>query len=134
MVKPFFNNKSKTCGWSDSKFSFMLFYISSTKNTGFNLNSWWRPLLLTSQGSSSTTTHKIYLIEKDQRLSTEDKRVSKYRNVSKNSGERFHQHSPPWYYGAGINLRARLRLNKYRLSMILGSNISLAVNINLYRN
>ena len=87
--------------------------------------------MLTSQGSSSATTHKIYLTEKDQRLSTEGKSVSKYRNISKNSGERFHQHSPPWYYGGGINLRALLRLNNYRLSMILGSNLSPAVNINL---
>ena len=123
---------------------YVLFYVSRTKNTifrGLNLISYswqsrrwrpmWRPLLLTSQGSSSATTHKYTSLRKIKGFPTEGKSVSKYRNMSKNSGERFHQHSSPLYYGGGINLSARLTLNKYRLRMILGSNLSLAVNINL---
>ena len=56
-------------------------------------NSWrprWRPCLVTSQTSSSATTHKIYSCTSsssvDQRLSTEVKIVSKYCNISKTLG------------------------------------------------
>ena len=51
-------------------------------------NSWlnprWQPLFVTSQVSSSASTHKIYLILfRDQRLSTEGKIVLKHCNISK---------------------------------------------------
>ena len=64
-----------------------------TISCGFNpiSNSWlnprwqprWRPFLATSKASSSATTRIIYLI---LRLSTQDKIVSKYWNISKTLG------------------------------------------------
>ena len=80
----------------------LIFHVKQKKTVsrGFNLisNSWWnprwqprwRPFLVTSQASSSATTRIIYLI---LRLSTQDKIVSKYCNISKNSG--FHSPPPP---------------------------------------
>ena len=62
-------------------------------------NSWrprWRPCLVTSQTSSSATTHKIYLI-----LSRRTKVFHRRQNCFeilphiKNSRERFHQPHPP---------------------------------------
>ena len=85
---------------------------------GFNLisNSWWNPrwqprwrqFLVTSQASSSATTRKMYLI---LRLSSQDKIVSKYCNISKTPG-RGSIPPPPMYYGGGMSLRVRPTINQ----------------------
>ena len=63
---------------------------------------------MTSQASSSATTRKIYLI---LRLSTQDKIVSKYCNISKTPG-RGSIPPPPMYYGGGMSLRVRPTINQ----------------------
>ena len=72
VLSTFFNNKRKTCQWNDVKGLFKCYFTREVQKIiiyrDFNLisNSWWdsrwRPLLVTSQASSSATTHKIYLI------------------------------------------------------------------------
>ena len=139
-----FNNKSKACGWSDAKWLFTCYFTCHAQKIPFFAVLIWFLILGKVEDGGQCGDHYCWRHRapaapppiniphwEDQRLSTEGKSVSKYRNMSKNSGERFHQHSTPLYYGGGINLSARLTLNKYRLSMILGSNLSLAVNINL---
>ena len=63
---------------------------------------------MTSQASSSATTRKIYLI---LRLSTQDKIVSKYCNISKTPG-RGSIPPPPMYYGGGMSSRVRPTINQ----------------------
>ena len=102
----------------------VIFHVKQkiTISCGFNLisNSWWnprwqprwRPFLVTSPTSSSATTRKIYLI---LRLSTQDKIVSRYCNISKTPGRGSIQSPPPlmyMYYGGGMSLRVRPRVNQ----------------------
>ena len=67
VLSTFFNNKRKTCQWNDAKGLFKCYFTCEAQKiivcSDFNLisNSWWnprwRPLLVTSQASSSATTH-----------------------------------------------------------------------------
>ena len=67
VLSTFFNNKRKTCQWNDVKGLFKCYFTREGQRIiiyrDFNLisNSWWdsrwRPLLVTSQASSSATTH-----------------------------------------------------------------------------
>ena len=87
---------------------------------GFNLisNSWWnprwqprwRPFLVTSQASSSATTRKIYLI---LRISTRDKIVSRYCNISKTPGRGSIQppHPPCTTVGVWVCVYVRVLIN-----------------------
>ena len=73
----------------------------------------WRSLLVTSQGSSSATTYKLYFIlREDQRLSTKGKIVSKYCNISE-TPRRDSINPLPLYHGGGMNLLVRPIFNKY---------------------
>ena len=69
----------------------------------------WRPFLVTSPASSRATTRKIYLI---LRLSSQDKIVSKYCNISKTPGRGSIHPPPPMYYGGGMSLRVRPTINQ----------------------
>ena len=72
----------------------------------------WRSLLVTSQGSSSATTYKLYFIlREDQRLSTKGKIVSKYCNISE-TPRRDSINPLPLYHGGGMNLPVRPIVNK----------------------
>ena len=72
----------------------------------------WRPLLVTSQASSSATTHKIYFIllrRSRQRLSTKSKIVSICCNILKTPGRGLiNPHL--LYHGGGMNLLVRPRV------------------------
>ena len=100
----------------------VLFFMSSMKKSPFlAVLTWclilgkipwrlrWRPLLVTSQASSSATTHKIYLI-----LLRRSKAFYCFEILQhiKNSRGGFHPSPPHLYHGGGLNLRVRPRVNK----------------------
>ena len=67
---------------------------------------------MTSQASSSATTHKIYLIVL-RRSKAFHWRQNRFKILQdfKNSGEGFHQPPPPLYHGEAMNLLVRPRVN-----------------------
>ena len=70
----------------------------------------FQPCLVTSQASSKATTHKIYLILlRRSKLSTKDKIVWKYCNLSQPQGRG--SINPTLYNGGGRTLRVRPRVN-----------------------
>ena len=101
----------------------VLFFMSSIKKSPFLAVltwclilvkiSWrltWRPLLVTSQASSSATTDKIYVI-----LLRRSKAFYCFEILQhiKNSRGGLHTPPPPYlYHGGGMNLRVRSRVNK----------------------
>ena len=124
----FFSFKTKACGWNDAKYLSMCYFACQIQ-TIINVcslylisNSWrprWRPCLVTSQTSSSATTHKIYLI-----LSRRSKAFHRRQNCfeilqHQNSRERFHQFppapSPHLHHGWGLTLRVLPRVNLFRV-------------------
>ena len=81
-----------------------------------------QPLLVTSQASSSATTHKIYLIllRRSVRLFTKGKIVSKYCNISKTAG-RGSINPPPFCTMVGvwiIILCVRMRVKLLMISCL----------------
>ena len=87
----------------------------------------WRPLLVTSQASSSVTTHKIYLIllsrSRQEPIKAFHIRQNRFEILQhiKNSVEGFYPHPPPCplYYGGGMNLRVRPRVNPVKSTCII---------------
>ena len=67
---------------------------------------------MTSQASSSATTHKIYLIllRRSKAFHWRQNRFEILQHI-KNSGEGFHQPPPPLYHGGAMNLIVRPRGN-----------------------
>ena len=86
----------------------------------------WRPLLVTSQASSSVTTNKIYLIllsrSKQEPIKAFHWRQNRFEILQhiKNSLEGFYPHPPyPLYHGWGMNLIVRPRVNPVKLICII---------------
>ena len=72
---------------------------------------WWQ-LLVTSQASSSATTHKIYLtlLTRSRDFHWRQNHLQILQHM-KNFREGFHQPPPPpLYHGGGVNLRVRPRV------------------------
>ena len=118
----FFNNKSTTCGWNDTKCLFMCYFTYQAQQItiylDFNLisNSWqnprWRPLLATLKAFSSATTHKINLIllRRSEAFHLRQNRFEILQHIKK-SGEEFH-HLPRPCTTVGVwNLSVRPRVN-----------------------
>ena len=118
MVKPFLSEnaiKVKIVDKWCKVLIYLLFHMSSTKKHHFLRflldRCWWRHRLPVAPPLIKYTSS----CWEDQRLSTKGKILSKYCNITKTLGRGSINPPPPCTTVRGMNLRARPRVNKYRL-------------------